>query len=166
MKEEWKDIPGYEGYYQVSNLGRVKSLNYNRENRKQILKQAKDYDGYCLVSLAKNNKHTTAKVHRLVLQAFIGPSNLHINHINKIKEDNRLENLEYCTPKYNTRYSCAKTVLQFTKDGKFIREWNCIRDIENELGINHSNISSCCKGKYYKSVGGYVWKYKEEFNYA
>lgn len=166
MREEWRPILGYEGLYEVSSLGRVKSLNYNREKRQEILKQASDIDGYCLVSLSKNNKHKTAKVHRLVLQAFIGKSSLHINHKNKIKNDNRIENLEYCTPKYNTRYSCAKKVLQFTKNGKFIKEWNCIRDVEKELGINHSNISSCCKGKLYKSVGGYIWRYKEEFDYA
>ena len=59
-----------------------------------------------------------------------------------------------------------ENILVFTKNGKFIKEWNCIRDVEKELGINHSNISSCCKGKLYKSVGGYIWKYKEEFDYA
>lgn len=162
MKEIWKDIKGYEGLYQISNLGRVKSLCYQHGKTPKILKQAKDYDGYCLVSLSKNGKHITAKVHRLVAEAFIGHSDLQINHKDENKSNNNLSNLEYCTPKYNSRYSKSKVVLQIDKSGNIIKEWNCIRDIEEELGINHSNISSCCKNHLYKTVGGYIWKYKEE----
>lgn len=163
MKEEWKDIEGYEGLYQVSNLGNVKSLNYNRTGKPKLLKLAEDYDGYLLVSLSKNGKHITTKVHRLVANAFLGKNNLQINHKNENKKDNRLINLEYCTAKYNKRYSEAKSVLQFDLNGNIIKEWNCIRDVEECLNINHSNISSCCKGKHYKTVGGYIWKYKEEY---
>lgn len=163
MKEIWKDIPNYEGLYQISSLGRVKSLNYNRTKQEKILKQAKDYDGYHLVSLSKNGKHLTMKVHRLVAQAFLGNSNLQINHIDENKSNNKISNLEYCTPSYNTKYSRAKTILQIDKLGNIIKEWECIRDVEKELGINHSNIISCCKGDLYRTVGGYIWKYKEEF---
>lgn len=161
MKEIWKDIPGYENLYQVSNLGRIKSLNYQNKGISKILKQAKDYDGYCLVSLSKNGKHITKKVHRLVAETFLGNSALQVNHKDENKNNNTLNNLEFCTPKYNTRYSVAKKVLQIDDKGNIIKEWNCIRDIEKEMGLNHSNICSCCKGKLYNKVGGFIWKYKE-----
>lgn len=105
--EVWKDIDGYEGVYQVSNMGRIKSLtrkvwNYTKPGR--ILKPCMKENGYLHVSLHNGDKHEKhAHVHRLVAQAFIpNPENLpEVNHKNFNKEDNRVENLEWCTSRYN-----------------------------------------------------------------
>lgn len=104
-KEIWKDIPGYEGRYQVSNLGRVKSLR-RKDSLGRIVKgkiRAFKYckNGYHTMTLDGANKRKTEKVHRLVLLAFKGYSTLEVNHINGIKTDNRLENLEYCNHSLN-----------------------------------------------------------------
>ena len=106
MNEEWRDIKGYEGRYQVSNLGRVKSLNYNHTSREKILKAREDKVGYLYLNLYKNNKRKTHKVHRLVAQAFIeNPNNYpQVNHKDENKSNNRVENLEWCTHRYNLNY--------------------------------------------------------------
>ena len=97
-KEIWKDIPNYEGMYQVSNLGRVKSL---KRGKQHFLKCWEHCSGYIHVGLSINFKRKTFKVHRLVMLAFVGESDLQVNHKNGIKADNRLENLEYCTRSEN-----------------------------------------------------------------
>ena len=101
-EEIWKDVPGHEGLYQVSNLGRVKSLRFGKE---RILKPTPDKDGYYQVDLWKGGEGKTNKIHRLVMLAFVGESDLEVNHINGIKTDNRLENLEYCTPSENIQHA-------------------------------------------------------------
>lgn len=102
--EIWKDVPGYEGLYQCSNFGRVKSFIYKKE---RILKSAKNNKGYLNVILTKNKTHKQFKCHRLVLMSFIGVDiyKKEVNHINNIKHDNRLENLEWVTPKENVIHS-------------------------------------------------------------
>lgn len=99
--EEWKNIIGYEGLYEVSNKGNVRNVRRNK-----LLKLSKDYYGYIRVSLSKNGIQTGLKVHRLVAQAFIpNPNNLpQVNHRNEDKTDNSVENLEWCTAKYNNNY--------------------------------------------------------------
>ena len=104
-EEIWKDAPGYEGRYQVSNLGKVKSLNYNRTCKEVILKAGKDGRGYLRVVLRKDGNSITNTIHRLVMLAFVGESGLDVNHINGIKTDNRLENLEYCTRSENIQHA-------------------------------------------------------------
>lgn len=111
-KEIWKDIEGYEGLYQVSNFGRIKSLKDNHGNtREKILKLWKEKDGYLQVFLCKNGKGKTCTVHRLVANAFIeNPNNLPmINHKDENKTNNCVENLEWCDAKYNNNYG---TVIQ------------------------------------------------------
>lgn len=111
MEEIWKDIEGYEGLYQVSNLGRVKSLGFDRWHKGKILKPSFDSKrNYLFVGLHKNGKTTQRNIHRLVAKAFIpNPRNLPcVNHINETKTDNRAINLEFCTVKYNSNYGNAK----------------------------------------------------------
>ena len=214
MKEIWKAVLGYEGLYEVSDIGRVRSLNYHREGKVKNLKNVKDNNGYEVVGLCRYGRQKLFKVHRLVWEAFVGqiPDELQIDHINTVRDDNRLSNLRVVTPKENnanpitaernrkairevvkhrskntqwlenlregvkrrsqdvkwleanresTRKSRNKTVLQLDKTtGEVIREWECARDVERELGFNHSNIAACCQGKR-NSAGGYRWRFEE-----
>lgn len=141
-------------------LGRVKSLNYGKE---KIL----SYDnnrGYSRIQLCKDGKIKHFPIHRLVASAFLpNPNNLpQVNHINEIKTDNRVENLEWCTAKYNSNYSKAKSIsiLQFTKQGEFIKKWNSAIQVERELGFNNSNINACLREKR-KTAYGFIWRYEE-----
>lgn len=177
MEEIWKDIKEYEGLYQVSNLGNVRSLNYNRQKITKQLRPYKNIRGYWVVSLFKNNKQKTKMVHRLVAESFIEniENNIIVNHKDGNKNNNCADNLEWCTPQYNikeafrmglnkprkgTEHHLSRKVKQYDLDGNFIRKWDCFRDIERELGFKHSNISACCNGKYDKMYG-YRWKYAE-----
>jgi len=154
MIEEFRDVVGYEGLYEVSDWGRI------RRNGK-ILKPVKDTKGYFQVDLYKNGIKKRALIHRLVAYAFISnPDNLpQINHRDENKTNNTVDNLEWCDNKYNTNYSHSKPVLQYDRLGNFIREWSSAKKVEEELGICNSSISSCCSGKY-NSAGGFVWRFK------
>ena len=170
--ELWKDIEGYEGLYQVSNMGRVKHLNFNNTGREKVMKPASREDRYTVVSLCKGGKKKNCYVHRLVACAFIPNTDgkEEIDHINTIRTDNRVDNLRWATHKENNNNVLtrpkhagannpkARKVLQFTKEGVFIREWDCIRDASRKLGVGHQHISSCCLGKR-KIAYGFVWKY-------
>lgn len=167
MTETWKDIKGYEGLYQVSNCGNVFG------KRKEI-KQFKDKGGYLKVTLTDGNKLKSFGVHRLVAQAFIpNPDNLpQVNHKDENKENNCVDNLEWCTAKYNSNYGTrnrrksqsmingkkAKTVYQYSIDGQFIREWPSLSEIQRQLGFFESNICKCTLGQR-KTAYGYIWKY-------
>ena len=178
-KEIWQDIAGYEGLYKVSNLGRVKSLNYRRTGKEHLLNKTLS-KGYWRVLLSKNCISKKFSVHRLVSQAFIeNPENLpQVNHIDENKLNNRVENLEWCSAEYNNKYGtrnervletkklrkCKNAeipVLQFTKDGKFVNEYSSIIEAKRITGIQQGHICYCCKNiKGYNSAGGYIWKYK------
>ena len=179
MEEEiWKNIKDYPNYM-VSNLGRVKSLgrwvNYKnkgkRLKREKILKSSVDKIGYMYVGLYKNGKVKYFKVHRLVAEAFYGeiPKGMQVNHINEIKTDNRLENLNLMTPKENINWGTAiqrrigkmsKPVVQIDQlTDTIIAEYPSLREVKRQLGISISHISQCCKGNR-KTCGGYKWRYK------
>ena len=170
MEEIWKNIEGYPNYM-VSNMGRVKRLGNDKSRKEKILKQQLDKNNYLTIGLVKDKKQKYFRVHRLVAQAFITNTNNYpvVNHKNEIKNDNRVENLEWCTVGYNNKYGSriervAKAnsipILQFTKEMEFVRKWESAMDVERELGFDNSSIVKCCRGKKYKSVGGYMWKYE------
>ena len=168
-KEIWKDIEGFEGKYQISNMGRVKSLNFKLTGKEQIMSLKINKYGYKQILLYKDKKYKTLLIHRLVAQAFIpNPNNYPIiNHINEDKTDNRVDNLEWCTQQYNLNYgdrsrkaslSNSIPVLQFSLDGEFVRKWDGATQVQNELGFNNGDISRCCRGRR-KTCGGYRWRY-------
>lgn len=166
MEEYWKPVEGYEGLYEVSNEGRVRSLNYNRTREIRILRPDITKKGYLKVGLCKNGKQKKFLVHRLVAQAFVPNifSLNEVNHINEVKTDNRVENLMWCDTKENCNWGTrneriSKPVLQFSKDGEFIREWPSVIEVQRVLGFSQGNISMCCLGKL-KSAYNYIWKYK------
>ena len=179
MEEIWKNVNGYPNYM-VSNMGRVKSLNYMRTGREGILKPSKKRDGYLQVCLFKNGKRKYIMVHRLVAEAFIpNLNNLpFINHKSEIKTQNNVDNLEWGTALYNNDYGSrkeraaekrkgkyntkrSKPVLQIDKNtNEIIREFPSTREIERQFGFNSSNISMCCNGKK-KTIYGFKWRYKE-----
>lgn len=167
--EEFRDIKDYEGLYQVSNFGKVKN------SKGLILKGSKDKYGYLRVLLSKERKKKKYRVHRLVSEAFIDNLNnySYVNHKDENKQNNCVDNLEWCTVKYNVNYGTAierrskklinrkdqsKSVLQYTKEGKFVREWRSTRECARN-GFAQGAVSACCRGKL-KSHKGFIWKYK------
>lgn len=183
MNELWKNIEGYEGYYQVSTFGRVRALDrivvdkngFKRHHKRRILKSTYDHAGYLRVSLTKGCKKSTRKVHRLVGQAFIkNTDNLPtINHINEIKDNNFVWNLEWMSFEDNINYGtaqirahkalkngpCAKKVNQFTLRGEFVRQWDSQREAGRN-GYSDKHISAVCKNKR-KQCDGFIWRYAE-----
>lgn len=167
----WKDIEGYEGIYQVSNFGRIKSLSRKRIDRNQILPekillQRIKENGYCVVSLSKNGKEKKMLVHRLVAQAFISNQNNYkeVNHKDENKLNNNVNNLEYCTRKYNCNYGIRnkkhyRKVKQYDLNGNFIKEWESITNIKKYFNkpYNCGDISACINGKQ-KTAFGYIWR--------
>lgn len=176
--EQWRDIQGYEGMYQISNYGNVKSLNYNKTKQEKILKFGKNYKGYLQVHLCKDGKMKTFTVHRLVANAFIpNPNELSdVNHKDEDKTNNVVENLEWCDRKYNTNYGTrtercsikqlndetkSKQVNQYSLDGTLLATYPSAHEVKRQLGFAQPNISACCNGKY-KTAYGYKWRYKNE----
>jgi hypothetical protein len=181
MEETWKDIEGFEGLYQVSNLGRVRSLDhmsvrnlngkiYDCMVRGKVLSPSKDSSGYLHVRLWRNGNKTTL-VHRLVAKAFIpNPDNLEtVNHKDENITNNRADNLEYMSVTDNIRYGTGisrrrltqrKPVEQLTMDGKHIAYFDGIIDASIATGAPRELIGKVCHGRK-KSAGGYRWKFKE-----
>ena len=167
MEEIWKDKKDYEGLYQVSNCGRVKSIKFGKE----IIMKQHIRGRYYYVGLSKNGIVKKYSVHRLVAEAFIdNPDNLpQVNHKDENKLNNVVTNLEWCDAKYNTNYGTArqrmtekqsKPVLQYDLEGNFIKEWKSTMECGRN-GFNQSSVAACCRGKR-KTAKGFIWEYKNE----
>ena len=167
--EIWRDIDGYNGLYQISNKGRVKSLKCGKE---RILRPRDNGNGYLNVVLYKNTASQSRYIHRLVAEVFIPnlENKPQVNHKDENKLNNCVNNLEWATAKENSNYgsrnermgySLSIPILQYSKSGDFIREWKSSAEVKRVLGIDNSHIIACCKGKL-KSSGGFIWKYKEK----
>lgn len=165
MEEIWKDKKDYEGHYQVSNCGRVKSIKFGKEI---ILKQH-IRGGYYSVVLSKNGILKIFKVHRLVAQAFIpNPNNLtEVNHKDENKLNNNVDNMEWCDRTYNNTYGTriekcskklSKPVLQYTLEGEFVKEWESTAECGRN-GFKQGAVAACCRGER-KTHHKFIWKYK------
>lgn len=163
--EKWRDIEGYEGLYQVSNLGRVKSVKRNK-----VITSSVPPNGYHLVQLWKSGKCVCKSIHRLVAEHFIpNPNNLpQVNHKDENKSNNVEFNLEWCDEAYNINYGTgvdrrsktkSKPVYQYKLTGELVKEWACAAETR-KFGFNPAHVGCCCKGVM-RQHKGYVWKYKE-----
>jgi hypothetical protein len=196
--EMWRDVKGYEGIYMVSNLGRVKSLpsmserQYKNRKTNFIPKKCRvlrinnlQTGGYCAVKLTTKGKVINFKVHRLVADAFILNKECkdQVNHINGIKTDNYVSNLEWVTQSENIKHSFSigshkpkeqwlakgelnpksKKVIQFTKNGEFVAEYGSQQEAARVTGIDQSMIWHCCNGIKCKTAGGFKWEYAEGY---
>lgn len=180
-EEIWKDIKGYEGIYQVSNKGRVKSLERDiickngvkRHYKERIMKGSLDMDGYLYVGLGNNKgERKFLWIHRIVATTFIPnlDNKPQVNHKDEVKTNNFVENLEWMTCKENVNYgthnermakALSKSVAQYTRDGELVKVWQSTNEAGRQLGIGQSNISAVARGKR-KTCGGFVWKYVED----
>ena len=172
MKEQWRtaiyDGEIYEDF-EVSNLGRIKSLNYRRTGKAELMTPSENTDGYFKVNLRKNGENKTCYVHRLIAQTFIpNPENKpEINHIDEDKTNNRVDNLEWKWHKDNINHGThnersakarSKPVLQFSLTGDFIREWSSTMECGRN-GFNQGAVAACCRGKLLQ-YKGFLWMYK------
>lgn len=166
----WKDIPGYEGRYQASNTGMIRSLNYRGTGQIRELRLREDKDGYLQVNLSQCGVRATEKVHRLIVVTFLKsePGKAFINHIDENKSNNAVSNLEWCDARYNLCFNGLrqraarkrnKAVVQFDRFGYVVGRYPSIKAASQKTGVN--NISDCCRGKY-QSSGGYSWRFEED----
>ena len=179
MEEIWKDIDGYNGCYQVSSLGRVRSISRDVDHGKyvafqegRILSQFSSPCGYCQVNLSKDGIARPILVHRLVASAFIDgfKDGLVVNHKDEDKHNNRVENLEWVTQQDNCNYGTrnervkskvSRAVEQRNMDGELLNVYPSTREAMRKTGISDSKICACCKGKK-ASIGGFKWNYVQE----
>lgn len=167
-KEIWKEIEGFSKY-QVSNYGRIKSLDFNGTKKKKILTPVVTRKGYLHVNLYSNRKMKSIPIHRIVAKAFIeNPEDKpQVNHIDGNKKNNNVNNLEWCTNQENVIHAFKtglnkniRAVNQYDKNGIFLKSWNCMSDASKFYRISQPHIQKCCKGERH-SAGGFIWEYKE-----
>ena len=168
MNENWKAIAGYEGRYEVSDLGNVASLKYARGSNRRLLKQSKNTWGYSQVTLSKDKQKKNATVHRLVAEAFIdNPNSLpQINHIDEDKSNNRVDNLEWCESSHNINHgrrterasnSMKRAVVATLPDGT--EEWyESVKDAASVLGVSHTSISAAIHKAGHHKCKGREWR--------
>lgn len=172
MQEIWKDIKGYEGLYQVSNFGNVKSLKCDI-----ILKPNLTRKGYLITSLCKNKIRKAYSIHRLVAKSFIPniENKPQVNHIDGNKQNNKVTNLEWVTNSENMKHAfltnlrnasgCknpnSKKINQYDLSNNFIKQWSTISDIVNSQKIDWHKIRKCCRFEI-ESANGYIWRYADK----
>lgn len=179
MIEVFVPINGYETLYEISNTGKVKSLakfkgtRYTQYIPERIMKPRPNTYGYLQVGLCLRNVKKPVYVHRLVASHFINnPENKkEVNHIDGDKHNNKVENLEWCTRMENEKHSYSiglkrkgsmwgnsKKVVQMDLSGSVLKEWSCIKEVSEHLGVDRRNIVNCCKGLK-SEFNGYKWSY-------
>ena len=183
MNETFKPIEEFRGAYLISNLGRVKSLNYGKTKRAEFLNPINHHGGYQVVHLCKDGKVYNRMIHTLVAKAFIpNPDNKPlVNHIDGNKHNNVASNLEWVTYKENVRHAIrigikdphsnnipmgkdnihSKPILQYTKSGEFVKRWDCISDAARAVGCNPCMLVNNASGRT-KSARGFIWKYPDD----
>lgn len=188
MKEEWRAVPGYEGLYELSNMGRVRSLDRivrasgvsKRRAFGRVLNPYTNKLRYQYVALSKDGKSKTLSIHRLVANVFVpNPNNYSIiNHKDENPSNNRADNLEWCTQMYNVHYGTgmergdAKSnhgrmaVDKLDLNGNYICSYRSISEAAEAVGVRKQSICACLKGKHSNgrnvfTAGGYKWRYKE-----
>ena len=171
-KQVWKDIPGFEGLYQVSNTGKVRSMNYRNTGKVKVMKLVLSSNGYLIVPLWKDRKDKQYLVHRLVAMTFIpNPNNLsQVNHIDENKFNNTVWNLEWCDSDYNANYGtrnerCSeahrKPIIMLDMNNNPIACFKCVGDANEYIGKDRGYISSvyhCTEGRN-STAYGYKWAY-------
>ena len=175
MEEIWSPIDGYAGKYEVSSFGRINSiLAFKNFTRESFSFGSVEPHGYRIITLTSNGAKRTFYVHRLVALAFIpNPNNLPcINHIDENKGNNHIENLEWCTYKYNSNYgtcrerSSAKRRMEiccFTENGTLVKTYNSMSEAVEKEGVDWSSLSGCCKGKF-TSCKNKIWLLKKDMH--
>lgn len=162
-------IKGFDKYY-ISKNGEILCVNYMKTNKCKLLKKQSTLEGYHFVQLSKNGKIFNKRINRLVAETFIpNPDNLpQVNHIDEDKTNNKVNNLEWCTAKYNNCYGSrlkkmaktkSKRVLGYNKDGVLIYLFDKIKD-SGKYGFCEGHISSCCNGKR-NSHKNIIWKFAD-----
>lgn len=181
MQEIWRDIPNYEGKYQVSILGRVRSIDrkvYRNDKHSgclhsvngRILKPMSFGRGYLAVNLYKNNHRKLITIHRLVAITFIPNTNNYqqVNHIDENKHNNCVNNLEWCNCQYNNNYGRHKenasasrsvAVNQYTLSGEFVSKYKNAKEAAKSINVHFSGIYRCCNRKI-QSSHGFIWRYE------
>ena len=169
MNEVWKDVPGYEGLYWVSNMGNIRS-------KRVILKQQLNTNGYKKVVLWKNNVPKNFLTHRIIATVFVpNPNNRpEVDHINTIRTDIRASNLRWVNRRENTlnpitnrrmsesaRYSHSKTIVQYDLKGNIVAKYPSMMEAYRQTGVHYANIRACITGRR-QQMGGYVWKVEGE----
>lgn len=177
IREEWRDIESFQGRYKVSSFGNILSTNYNKTGLPKILKPFTNKGKYYQVTL-EGKRYS---VHRLVAQAFLpNPNNLpYINHKDENGLNNHIDNLEWCTAKYNTNYgtcptrigianqnSNTKGVIQYDLNGNLISKFKSRMEASRATGVSIMGISLCCQGGHYQNgkwinihkSGGFIWR--------
>lgn len=185
--ELWKNIEGYEGKYQISNNGNVKSLIDNKGNKRELIRKPRiAKNGYYYVNLFIGSKAKSKKIHRLVAEHFIdNPDNKPcVNHIDGNKLNNNVDNLEWCTFSENSKHAVehglmimpkgvknymfkrhgaqnpnSVPVLQCDLQGNVIKEWENIKIAGEQTKILSTSIAKCCRGER-RTAGGYIWRKK------
>ena len=180
MKEKWKPVPGFEGLYEASTEGRIRSVDriikmYNGGEwvRKGAVRRTTlNHSGYLRLSLCKEGIQYPFTVHRLIAKTWLeNPENLpEVNHKNENKIDNRVSNLEWCDRGYNIHYgtfgdrvsvSNSRPVTQYTLEGDRLMTFYGSREAERRLGITNQSINLCCLGRR-QQAGGFRWKYADD----